>query len=222
MINPKSAFSASIIFLTFFVSRAEAQQGSSSSAAPPAIHQPKLVNPEKFRVESGQRGQKSRENTSQRDNNDLVDRLKTPRLRNGIGAQPFQRTIYNRAAQLPSLNHSFLASAYLAPEPHASKWLNRTWESPNMAHRPLHFEDENLERYGNNQKFQTFRSGVHFFKSHVFLPYSIGKYGNECQFSMGYYRPGDCNPAYLPDTTKSARGAFYQAIAFGLIAMGID
>lgn len=201
------------------VSCAHSQQANNGHFFPRAMDQPKLVDPQKFKIESATsngRGEVEREST------DLVDRLSTPRLRGGIGTQPFQRTIYNRAVEFPSVNHSYLASAYLAPQPASSPQQFRTWESPNMAHRPLHFEDENLERYGNNQKLQSIRSGMHFFKSVVFLPHSFGKYGNECQFSLGYYRPGDCNPAFLPDTSKSAKGLLYQTAAFGLIAIGLD
>ena len=227
--NIKSAFWAYLLVLITFVPQAMSQDSGRVTSRRPeiyrAVSQPKLVNPNKFRVNNAppqvQEPQLSRVG---RNDNDvqLVDRLKIPRLYGGLDAQPFQRTLYNRSAKLPNLNRTFVATATMAAVPAGDCWVSRTWESPNMAHRPLHFEDENLERYGINGRFPAVRSGAHFFKSYVFFPHSLGKYGRSCEYSMGYYRPGDCNPAYIPDTTKSAKGLLYQAAAFGAVAISVN
>ena len=55
-------------------------------------------------------------------------------------------------------------------------------------------------------------SGAHFFTSIAFLPYKMGiNPPHECQYALGYYRPGNCAPWLVPPVPLSLRGAAVQA-----------
>jgi len=51
-----------------------------------------------------------------------------------------------------------------------------TWTAPALCHKPLYFEEVQLERYGHSAGpiVQPFLSGAHFFGSALMLPYQIG------------------------------------------------
>ncbi|MCA9215050.1 MAG: hypothetical protein KDB27_18400 [Planctomycetales bacterium] len=91
-----------------------------------------------------------------------------------------------------------------------------TWKASGACHKPLYFEEVQLERYGHSAgpMKQTMLSGVHFFGNILFLPYKMGvNPPNECQYTLGYYRPGDCAPWLLHAIPLSARGARLQTAA---------
>ena len=91
-----------------------------------------------------------------------------------------------------------------------------TWTASALCHKPLYFEDVQLERYGHSAgpMKQAALSGVHFFGNILFLPYHMGlNPPNECQYALGYYRPGSCAPWLLPAVPLSARGARWQLAA---------
>ena len=96
-----------------------------------------------------------------------------------------------------------------------------TWKASALCHKPLYFEEVQLERYGHSAGpvKQAALSGAHFFGNIFFLPYHIGLNPiNECQYALGYYRPGSCAPWMLPAIPLSARGARWQvgALVAGL------
>ena len=96
-----------------------------------------------------------------------------------------------------------------------------TWKASGLCHKPLYFEDVQLERYGHSAGpiKQTALSGLHFFGNIFFLPYHMGMNPpTECQYALGYYRPGSCAPWLLPAVPLSARGARMQ---IGAISGGI-
>ncbi len=69
------------------------------------------------------------------------------------------------------------------------------WTASGLCHKPLYFEDVQLERYGHmcGPWLQPFASGANFFLTIPILPYKMGlELPNECMFTLGYYRPGDC------------------------------
>ncbi len=89
-----------------------------------------------------------------------------------------------------------------------------TWTASALCHKPLYFEDVQLERYGHSTcpSVQPFLSGAHFFANLILLPYSMGMYSpKECQYALGYYRPGSCAPWLIPAFPLSFRGAVAQA-----------
>jgi hypothetical protein len=71
------------------------------------------------------------------------------------------------------------------------------WVASNMAHQPLYWDDQPLERYGQSvlPLAQPVFSGVHFFATFPMIPYEIGLDGTyDLIYTLGYYRPGDCAP----------------------------
>ncbi len=88
------------------------------------------------------------------------------------------------------------------------------WKASGLCHKPLYFEEVQLERYGHEigPVLQPLVSTAHFFGNIAVLPYKMGIHPpNECQYALGYYRPGDCAPYMLPPVPISLRGAAVQA-----------
>jgi hypothetical protein len=87
------------------------------------------------------------------------------------------------------------------------------WEASSFCHRPLYFEEINLERYGffccdhrcggiPAALVQPVLSGAHFFATVPALPYKMTlEPPCECIYTLGHYRPGSCVPHrihYIP------------------------
>lgn len=90
-----------------------------------------------------------------------------------------------------------------------------TWKASSLCHKPLYFEDVQLERYGHswNPVVQPFMSAAHFFVSIPLLPYKMGLESPcECHYTLGYYRPGSCAPYMIEPIPFSLRAAAFQAI----------
>lgn len=88
------------------------------------------------------------------------------------------------------------------------------WKASAMCHKPLYFEEEQLERYGHSCRpcFQPFVSGAHFFCTLPVLPYCMGvEPPMECIYALGHYRPGSCAPYMINPVPLSCRGALFQA-----------
>jgi hypothetical protein len=88
------------------------------------------------------------------------------------------------------------------------------WKASALCHKPLYFEDEQLERYGHSFSpcFQPFISGAHFFTRPFVLPYCMGvEPPCECIYALGHYRPGNCAPYMCNPIPISPRGALIQA-----------
>jgi hypothetical protein len=92
--------------------------------------------------------------------------------------------------------------------------ITMTWKASELMHKPLYFEEVALERYGHTAGpiWQPVISSGHFFANIAVMPYKMGIHPmTECQYALGYYRPGNCAPWQLPAVPLSGRGAFYQA-----------
>ncbi|HUY32437.1 MAG TPA: hypothetical protein VMV69_06620 [Pirellulales bacterium] len=90
---------------------------------------------------------------------------------------------------------------------------NYTWKASALCHKPLYFEQPQMERYGHTfgPVVQPIFSGVHFFVSVLALPYKMGvEPPLECIYALGYYRPGSCAPRTVGPIPISARGALSQ------------
>ncbi len=88
------------------------------------------------------------------------------------------------------------------------------WKASALCHKPLYFEEEQLERYGHSFSpcFQPFISGAHFFTRPFVLPYCMGvEPPCECVYALGHYRPGNCAPYMCNPIPLSPRGALFQA-----------
>jgi hypothetical protein len=71
------------------------------------------------------------------------------------------------------------------------------WSSPAFCHRPLYFEQPNLERYGigHGHYVDPWLSAAHFYGNVMVLPFKAvwdPCWGKSC--SLGNNRPGDCVP----------------------------
>ncbi len=91
-----------------------------------------------------------------------------------------------------------------------------TWKASNLCHTPLYFEDVNLERYGHTHGpvLEPVVQSAHFFANIAVLPYKMGVHSpKECQYALGYYRPGNCAPWIIPPVPLSVRGALVQGAA---------
>ena len=96
-----------------------------------------------------------------------------------------------------------------------------TWAASKMKHRPLYFEEVNLERYGYgcHPLLQPAVSSAHFFLTIPAMPYKMVVHPpRECIYTLGYYRPGDCVPwrRNLPPWSAPA-GAVEAATVVGLV-----
>ncbi len=90
------------------------------------------------------------------------------------------------------------------------------WEAPALYHRPLYFEEVNLERYGHTHKhLQPVFSAAHFFGNTLALPYKMGAYP-PCEriYTLGHYRPGDCNPHDIHTTPFTWKGVIYTGAVY--------
>lgn len=97
-----------------------------------------------------------------------------------------------------------------------------TWKASALCHKPLYFEETQLERYGHTTGplSQPILSSAHFFTNIAVLPYKMGINPlNECQYALGYYRPGSCAPWLLPPIPISVRGALAEA---GTVVGGVS
>ncbi|MEM6331070.1 MAG: hypothetical protein AAF790_12565 [Planctomycetota bacterium] len=91
------------------------------------------------------------------------------------------------------------------------------WHSPAMRHKPLYFEQPNLERYGTHLGGDCAASAIataRFVAAAVSLPYQIGsRPPGECRYTLGVYRPGNCNPHHCHASPISGKGLLYQGAA---------
>lgn len=89
------------------------------------------------------------------------------------------------------------------------------WKASGLCHKPLYFEQVQLERYGHSwgPYVQPIMSGAHFFGSVAILPYKMGiRTPNECVYTLGYYRPGSCAPYMIEAVPFTWRAAFFQGM----------
>jgi hypothetical protein len=89
-----------------------------------------------------------------------------------------------------------------------------TWTASASCNKPLYFDDVQLENYGHAWApyLQPLISSVHFFATVPLLPYYMGvNPPEECIYTLGEYRPGNCAPYMLDPFPWSTRGAIYEA-----------
>ena len=85
----------------------------------------------------------------------------------------------------------------------ARQWMPNShgWAAPNFYHRPLYFEEKNLERNGHflkSWKLQSALSAGRFFATAPLLPMKAW-HRKPCEraYTLGHERPGNCNPNYV-------------------------
>lgn len=91
------------------------------------------------------------------------------------------------------------------------------WYSPAMRHKPLYFEQPNLERYGSHLGGQceaSLEAAAHFVGSTLALPYQVAAQPpSSCVYTLGVYRPGNCNPHFFHVSPLSVKGLAAQGAA---------
>jgi hypothetical protein len=98
----------------------------------------------------------------------------------------------------PDRSARLFDSAVAAPARQRA-WPERElwWAATEFWHRPLYFDDVQLERYGQMRHpcLQPILSGAHFFGNIPILPYKTGiDPPYELVPTLGYYRPGSPTP----------------------------
>ncbi len=92
-----------------------------------------------------------------------------------------------------------------------------TWKASNLCHKPLYFEEVNLERYGHTAGpiFQPVFPVLTFFREYRRVAVQDGRTRSERMPIHAWllYRPGDCAPWIVPPVPISLRGGLYQAAA---------
>ena len=129
--------------------------------------------------------------------------------------------LFNR---LSSVDLAYVAEAWGLPvvcalgdgtlEPRRFTETTMTFKASGSCHKPLYFEEPQLERYGHEwgPVVQPVISTANFVKNVAVLPYKMGIHPmNECQYPLGYYRPGECAPWTVGPVPISLRGALLQA-----------
>ncbi len=138
------------------------------------------------------------------------------------GAEGQQRIAY---AKLSDADWATISEYWRIPElcsvgnqgDAARSWIPQTftWKASSLCHKPLFFENIQLERYGHTHGpiAQPIRSVAHFFVSFITVPYQSGIHpATECQYALGFYRPGDCAPWLKDPIPFSLNGTARQAI----------
>lgn len=123
------------------------------------------------------------------------------------------------------INHRIAAEPGLFPqecelsdepfEPRNFAPVTFTWKASALCHKPLYFEQVQLERYGHTfgPVLTPILSMGHFFVMVPCLPYAMGVEPPwECVYPLGWYRPGSCAPYTIGPVPLSLRGAASQAL----------
>lgn len=94
-----------------------------------------------------------------------------------------------------------------------SRPKSKTWQAHNFYHRPLYFEEHNVERHGNRRPFERVASTVHFFGTIPQLPYKIGSLPPRKRiYTHGQIRPGDYSQFHIVKAPESRRGNALQTL----------
>lgn len=95
--------------------------------------------------------------------------------------------------------------------------LTFTWKASGLCHKPLYFQQRHVERYGHSwgALLQPAMSHANFYASVIALPYKMGLTPpNECQYTLGFYRPNSCAPYMLDPLPLSVRAGLGEAGAW--------
>jgi hypothetical protein len=109
-------------------------------------------------------------------------------------------------------------------QPRSWPQVTYQWKASGLCHKPLYFEEPQLERYGHDwgPALQPIMSGAHFFGTIPILPYKMGlETPQECIYTLGYYRPGSCAPYMCEPLGFTWRAAALEAAVWtgGVIAI---
>jgi hypothetical protein len=109
-------------------------------------------------------------------------------------------------------------------EPRAWSQTVYLWKASGLCHKPLYFEQVQLERYGHSwgPVLQPIMSGAHFFGTIPILPYKMGlETPQECIYELGNYRPGSCAPYMITQPGFTWRAAAFEAAAVTAVSAAV-
>ncbi len=104
---------------------------------------------------------------------------------------------------------------------YGGRYYGRTcffWTASALCTKGAYFENVQLERYGHSlcPALEPIFSGVRFFVTIPLLPYKMGlNPPNECVYTLGHYRVGNCAPYMLDPLPISVRAILFEAAAVG-------
>ncbi|MBT4864189.1 MAG: hypothetical protein HON53_03585 [Planctomycetaceae bacterium] len=103
-------------------------------------------------------------------------------------------------------------------------WMSYSyyWEAAALSHRPVYFEEPNLERYGNSFGLvQPVISAAHFFGTMPLLPYiAVVNPPQKATYTLGHYRPGSDIPFRYHRLPIRLNGALVEAATiWGLVLL---
>ena len=131
-----------------------------------------------------------------------------------------RKSIHDITNGIEAEKGDFPAKCSLAQEKFRSRRFpckTYTWTASAECHKPVYFEDEQLERYGHSHGpvVQAFASGGRFFLTFPILPYLMGvDPPKECKYALGEYEPGSCTPYMIEPVPISARAGLMEAGAW--------
>lgn len=101
-------------------------------------------------------------------------------------------------------------------------WSLCQWAAANTFSNPRYFEDRMLERHGQHFGcLQPLASGARFFGTVPMLPYLWTVSDPcDCQYTLGYFRPGECVPAMMQRPPYENRGTIIEAGAAAAVIIG--
>ncbi|MDR1478489.1 MAG: hypothetical protein LBJ00_06055 [Planctomycetaceae bacterium] len=104
-------------------------------------------------------------------------------------------------------------------EPYTGRHFSQTcfqWKASAVCTKGAYFENVQLERYGHSvcPLLEPVISGVKFFTTIPVLPYKAGLTPpNECVYTLGHYRVGNCAPHTLDPLPISVRAILFEGAA---------
>lgn len=135
---------------------------------------------------------------------DIASLKADPALENDEGLRPIGEVGVDIRPEVGELPTNYAAPRFARVgemrEPPGAKrdWrmYNFNWECKGLCYGPLRFQEVNLERHGYSLGLaQPAVSAAHFFATLPLLPYkmTVNK-ARDCQYCLGYYRPGSYAP----------------------------
>lgn len=115
----------------------------------------------------------------------------------GMGGSPFANLNLETNFRNQAMMETLQVRPAIQEGQFAGFWLpsDYTWITPSFGHRPLYFEQTNLERYGIRQPLllEPVYSAADFFGTAALMPLKIIAQ-NPCSnvYTLGNQRPGDC------------------------------
>ena len=179
------------------------------------------VQPSAEIIEQGTSGSGWVMNSQEIDVN-IINDLRADILPKALGGTESQESAGEKSYPLPE-NYAVKESGVFENAPYVGTGARRfnsgnlaLWAAPKFRHKPLYFEQPKMERYGHHvggPLFQSTVSAAHFFGTIPLLPYKMGvRPPCSCDYTLGRYRPGNCNPATVGLPEFSYRGLLYQGL----------